>query len=151
MLLAQDKVALNNPHHHHQNVHFLASAIKTASSWHHFHPPPTHPLKSPHIRFLSHSSHRHPRVSPNPHFATHTSTPLNSYPSLERPFRMFLSVSAKIRSIPIIMIIMSPFLGAASCPSTPLSHRRVMGDWSSLNSPGWIKKPTMQWLDFDAH
>lgn len=31
--------------------------------------------------------------------------------------------------------------GAASCPSTPLSHRRVMGDWSSLTSPGSVRSP----------
>jgi len=32
--------------------------------------------------------------------------------------------------------------GAASCPSTPLSHRRMMGDWSSLTSPGSVRSPT---------
>jgi len=32
--------------------------------------------------------------------------------------------------------------GAASCPSTPLSHRRMMTDWSSHTSPGSVRSPT---------
>ena len=59
-------------------------------------------------------------VSPSPHLATHlTLLPPTSrefvHPHHDQP----------------------PSSGAASCPSTPLSHRRMMGDWSSsLTSPG---------------
>ena len=35
---------------------------------------------------------------------------------------------------------MSQHTGAASCPSTPLSQRRMMGDWSSLTSPGFPRR-----------